>query len=199
MSSPILRLGKCNSGGSGVEFTILLPLVLFMLLGFIDACRFLWTVNRAEKATHMGVRYAVTTDMVASGLANYVFTQDGIAQGDPVPTGTFEGVSCDSTTCTNKGVGPPPGYSATAFNNLVARMQAFMPEIQPANVIVEYDNSGIGYAGDPNAPDVAALVTVRLTGLNFQPLTIYAFGGSIPMPSFGSALTMEDGSGTVAN
>lgn len=74
-----------------------------------------------------------------------------------------------------------------------------MPEIQPSNVIVEYDNSGIGYAGDPNAPDVATLVTVRLTGLNFQPITFYAFGGTIAMPSFRSALTMEDGEGTVAN
>lgn len=193
------QLAGSKSGATGFEFTLLLPLLLFILLGFIDAARFIWSVNRAEKATHMGVRYAVTTDMVASGLGNYVFTQSGLSQGDPVPTSAFVGVTCDSTSCTNKGAGPAPGYSATAFNNIVARMRAFMPEIQPANVIVEYDNSGIGYAGDPNAPDVAALVTVRLTGLNFQPLTIYAFGGSIPMPSFASALTMEDGNGTVAN
>lgn len=199
MTSSLRRLLRSRSGNTGFEFTLMLPLLMLLLLGFLDAARFMWSVNRAEKATHMGVRYAITTDMVASGLAGYAFTESGLAQGASVSTDDFVGVTCDSTSCTNKGAGPAPGYSAAAFNNIVARMQAFMPEIQPANVIVEYDNSGIGYAGDPNAPDVAALVTVRLAGLNFQPITFYAFGGSIAMPSFRSALTMEDGSGTVAN
>lgn len=199
MTGRIHRLLKSRSGNTGFEFALLLPLLMLLLLGFLDAARFIWSVNRAEKATHMGVRYAITTDMVASGLASYAFTQNGLAQGAAIPTSAFVGVTCTSTGCTNKGAGPAPGYSAAAFNNIVARTRAFMPEIQPANVIVEYDNSGIGYAGDPNAPDVAALVTVRLTGLTFQPITFYAFGGSLPMPSFRAALTMEDGSGTAAN
>jgi Flp pilus assembly protein TadG len=199
MTSSLRRLLRSRSGNTGFEFTLMLPLLMLLLLGFLDAARFMWSVNRAEKATHMGVRYAITTDLVAPGLGAYAFTESGLAQGASISTDDFEGVTCDATSCTNKGAGPVPGYSATAFNNIVARMRAFMPEIQPANVIVEYDNSGIGYAGDPNAPDVAALVTVRLTGLNFQPITFYAFGGSVAMPSFRSALTMEDGSGTVAN
>lgn len=199
MTGRMHRLKASRSGNTGFEFALLLPLLMLLLLGFLDAARFMWSVNRAEKATHMGVRYAITTDMVASGLAGYAFTQDGLAQGAAIPTSAFVGVTCTSTSCTNKGAGPVPGHSAAAFNNIVSRMQAFMPEIQPANVIVEYDNSGIGYAGDPNAPDVAALVTVRLTGLNFQPITFFAFGGTIAMPSFRSALTMEDGAGTVAN
>jgi Flp pilus assembly protein TadG len=192
-------LAPSKSGNTGVEFSLLLPLIILLLLGFLDAARFMWTVNRAEKATHMGVRYAITTDMVAADLGSYVFTQSGLNQGDSIPASAFEGVTCDSTGCTNKGVGPAPGYSATAFNNIVARMRLFMPEIRPENVIVEYDNSGIGYAGDPNAPDVSALVTVRLSGMNFNAITVYAFGGTVPLPSFRSALTLEDGSGTVAN
>ena len=199
MTGAFRRLLSSRSGNTGFEFALMLPLLMLLLLGFLDAARFMWSVNRAEKATHMGVRYAITTDMVASGLASYAFTQDGLAQGASIPTSVFVGVTCDSTSCTNKGAGPVPGYSASAFNNIVARMRAFMPEIQPGNVIVEYDNSGLGYAGDPNAPDVASLVTVRLTGLNFQPITFFAFGGTLPMPSFRSALTMEDGSGTTAN
>ena len=193
------RLVACTKAQTGVEFTLVLPLLLFFLLGFIDAGRAMWTINRAEKATQMGVRYAITTDMVAAGLGSYVFTQSGLAQGDSIPTSAFVGVTCDSTTCTNKGAGPPPGYSATAFNNLVARMRFFYPEITPANVIIEYDNSGIGYAGDPNAPDVAALVTVRLVNVTFQPFSTYAFAGPLTLPEFRSALTMEDGTGTVAN
>lgn len=193
------RLARCTSGNTGFEFTLLLPLLMFLIFGTVDAGRFMWTVNRAEKATQMGVRYAITTDMVADGLSSYVFTQSGLAQGDPIPTSAFVGVTCNSIGCTNKGAGPIPGHSATAFNNLVNRMRLFMPEIRPQNVVVEYDNSGIGYAGDPNAPDVAALVTVRLTGMNFNPITTYAFFGPVPLPSFHAALTMEDGQGTFAN
>lgn len=187
------------AGATAVEFALLLPILLFFLLGTIDVGRFFWTINRAEKATQMGARYAIATDMVAADLATYVFTQSGLAQGDAIPSSAFGGVVCNSTTCTNKGAGPPPGHSTTAFNNILTRMRAFMPEIAPANLIIEYDHSGIGYAGDPNAPDIAALTTVRLTGMTFQPFSTYAFSGPIELPSFHTALTMEDGSGTVAN
>lgn len=199
MRRPFQRLWRCTGAHTGIEFTLVLPLLLFLILGFIDAGRLIWTINRAEKATQMGVRYAITTDMVASGVGSYVFTQSGLAQGDSVPISAFGGVTCNSTTCTNKGAGPPPGYSATAFNNLLQRMRFFYPEIAPANLVIEYDNSGLGYAGDPNGPDVAALVTVRLVNINFQPLSTYAFAPPFALPEFRSALTMEDGTGTVAN
>lgn len=199
MSRHLLQLAKSSGGSTGFEFTLLLPLLLLLLLGFIDVGRFIWTVNRAEKATQMGVRFAVTTDMVAAGLGSYTFTESGVAQGGTIPTSAFVGVTCNSTTCTNKGAGPVPGHSAAAFNNIVTRMRFFMREITPANVVIDYDNSGLGYAGDPNAPDVAALTTVRLTGVTFRPYSTYAFFGPIQLPAFQSALTMEDGTGTVAN
>jgi hypothetical protein len=199
MKRPFQRLAKCTMAQTGIEFTLVLPLLLFLLLGFIDAGRLIWTINRAEKATQMGVRYAITTDMVASGVGDYLFTQSGLAQGASIPTSAFAGVICNSTTCTNKGAGPPPGYSATAFNNILERMRFFYPEIAPANLVIEYDNSGLGYAGDPNGPDVAALATVRLVNINFQPFSTYAFAPPFQLPEFRSALTMEDGTGTVAN
>ncbi len=195
----MVRLIGCKVGATAAEFAMVLPIVMFMLVGVIDVGRFLWTINRAQKATQMGARYAVTTDMVAPGLSDYVFTQAGLPQGASIPDTAFGGVTCNSTTCTNKGAGPPPGYSATAFNNILQRTRAFMGEVQAQNLIVEYDHSGIGYAGDPNAPDVAALTTVRLTGLTFQPFSTAAFAGPITLPGFRAALTMEDGSGTVSN
>lgn len=194
-----MRMIWCRVGATAAEFAMILPIVLFMLLGVIDVGRLLWTINRAQKATQMGVRYAVATDMVAPGLSDYVFTQSGLPQGASIPATAFGGVTCDSTTCTNKGAGPAPGYSATAFNNILQRTRAFMPEVGAQNLIVEYDHSGIGYAGDPNAPDVAALTTVRLTGMAFQPISTYAFAGPFQLPGFRAALTMEDGSGTTSN
>ena len=91
------------------------------------------------------------------------------------------------------------GYNGAAFTNIVDRMQAMYAPITPANVQVEYRNVGIGFAGNPSGPDVSALVTVRLAGLQFQPVTCFVFACSITMPDFSSALTLEDASGSVSN
>ena len=50
-----------RSGSSAAEFGIVLPLLLMFLFGIIDAGRFMWTYNHAEKATQMGARMAVVT------------------------------------------------------------------------------------------------------------------------------------------
>ena len=188
-------------GASAAEFAMVLPLLLIFLLGMIDAGRFMWESNRAEKATQMGARYAVVTEMVPNGLEGYSFAlSDGILAGDPVPIANFDRAVCNTTTCTCTGSAcGSVGYDATAFDAIVARMAAMYPPITDSNVEVEYRNVGLGYAGDPNGPDVAPLVTVRLTGLSFQPITFVLFGGDISMPDFRAALTLEDGAGTVSN
>jgi hypothetical protein len=73
------------------------------------------------------------------------------------------------------------------------------PQIAPANVQVAYKNVGLGFAGDPNGPDVAPLITVRLTGLDFHPITCLMLACTIEMPDFRAALTAEDLSGTISN
>jgi hypothetical protein len=77
-------------------------------------------------------------------------------------------------------------------------MATMYPSITAANVEVEYKNVGLGYSGDPNGPDVAPLVTVRLTGLTFQPITSLLLA-SFTMPDFATSLTGEDLSGTASN
>jgi hypothetical protein len=190
-----------DRGASAAEFALVLPILIMFLLGLIDAGRFMWEYNRAEKATQMGARYAVVTNMVPSGLVNYSFAvTDGIMAGTPVPTANFDRAVCntnDCNTCTGSVCGSI-GYDAAAFDAIVARMKLMYPLLDDTKVTVEYRNIGLGYSGDPNGPDVAPLVTVRLTGLTFHPLTMI-FGGTISMPASDAALTLEDGSGVVAN
>lgn len=201
--SCIRLLLRDRNAASAAEFALVLPLFLLFLLGIIDAGRYMWEFNRAEKATQMGTRYAVVTETVlGDGFENYSFAlNDGILAGDPVPTANFTSATCDTSTCTCTGGGVcgAIGYDAVAFDAIVARMAAFYGPITDQNVTVEYRNVGLGYAGDPNGPDVAPLVTVQLRGLVFQPITTMLFGGAISMPSFAAGLTLEDGSGSVSN
>jgi hypothetical protein len=72
-------------------------------------------------------------------------------------------------------------------------------EIQGSNVTIEYSSSGLGYAGNPNGPDLAPIVTVRLSGMTFTPLACELVGCSFTMPAFVSSLTFEDGVGAESN
>jgi hypothetical protein len=180
---------------SAAEFAMVLPLLLLFIFGMIDVGRLMWTWNRAEKATQMGARFAIVTDMVPATLATQNFAlSNGIPGGSPVPTSAFSTTTCDNAGCTNGW-----GYDGAAFNAIVARMRLMMPTITAANVVIDYENVGLGYAGDPNGPDVAPLVTVRLRNMTFRPLSLFIFNGNFNLPDFRTALTLEDGAGTVSN
>jgi Flp pilus assembly protein TadG len=192
MKNPIASLVRNDAAASSAEFAMVLPVFLLFLLGIIDIGRYMWTLNQAEKATQMGVRYAVVSDPVAT-VMNTDFVDFGIAGGDPVPIATFDKAVCDnSSTCTVTGAASGvSGRNATAFTDIVTWMHTFDPAVLASNVHVTYQNVGLGYSGDPTGPDVAALTTVELRDLTFQPLIL--FGLSVPMPTVRASLTFEDG------
>ena len=196
------RLYRHRGAASAAEFALVLPLLLIFLFGIIDAGRFMWEYNRAEKATQMGARFAVVADPAATGLSTYSFSLNGgITQGTAVPTSSFDYAVCTDTNC-DPCVGSfcgNIGYSNTAFRNIVDRMKLMYPPIDYDNVEVEYRNVGLGFAGNPDGPDVSALVTVRLTNLTFQPITCLVFLCTISMPDFSAGLTLEDATGSVSN
>lgn len=205
MSGPsFLSRFVSDQQGAAAEFAMVLPVALLFLVGMLDAGRFLWQVNQGEKATQMGARFAVVTDPVAPELttASYVDVTVGgvtLTQGDRIPAAALGLVACDqsSCTCTTSPCPDPLTKDDTAFTNLLDRIQAIMPVVEPENLIVEYRGSGLGYAGDPNGMEIAPLVTIRLTGLGFSPFIL--FGGSVSLPDFSYTLTMEDGNGDGSN
>ena len=213
MTKTVFRLIRDRRGASAAEFALVLPLLIIFLFGIIDVGRLMWTWNKAEKATQMGVRYAVATEMVPNGLAVYSFVVSGsLSQGDPIPESSFGGASClisgGAVSCSCKTGATCPGTlvsnsatALTAFNNVVNRMQKFMPQITSSAVQIDYDYSGLGYAGDPNGSDVSPLVrvSIRPNTLTFRPILFSLFNGTIPLPSFSAALTIEDGQGSQSN
>ncbi|MCM3417813.1 TadE/TadG family type IV pilus assembly protein [Sphingopyxis alaskensis] len=206
MNGLLARFARSTGAGPAAEFALVLPLILIFLLGIIDVGRFAWEVNRAEKATQTGARWAAATNMIANGLAGYSFATgvDRIPAGTPVPASAFPGISCASNgttaTCTCLGTcNFPTTADNAAFATLIDRMNDIKPDIAPANVIVEYRNSGLGFSGDPNGPNVAPIISVQLRDLDFVPLTLMLFSGTIDLPDFSYSLTMEDGDGPWSN
>lgn len=210
----IRALLRSTHGGTAAEFGLLTPLLLSFMIGTIDVGRFLWTCNRAEKATQRGVRYAVTNDIVPSGLATYDFAVSGsVPQGDPVTTTQFNYAHCTDTaakvvTCTCDPNPCPGGIDATkasaAFENIFQQMNYIYPQLTRDRVEIDYDNvnptnatSGLGYAGDPNGIQVSPLVTVKLKGMTFTPMLFRFFGSaSVTLPAYSASLTLEDGTST---
>ena len=186
---------------SATEFAIVLPLLLIVLFGTVDVGRYAWSLAMSEKATQTGARFAVTTDMVASGLYSYSFaTAGGVPQGTTVDATKFPGVTCDNAGCTCLGTCTfPTTADNAAFGRLVARMAEINPDITASKVVVTYAWSGLGFAGDPNGPDVAPLTTVSLRNMQFTPFTAFVWGGAVNLPQFAYTLSMEDGSGTASN
>lgn len=202
----LARLIRDESGSSAAEFALVLPIFLIFLLGLIDVGRYSWAVNQAEKATQIGARWAVVTDLIPTGLINYSFATNGVTpQGTPVNDTAFPGVHCASTggavTCTCNASCPfdpaPDADGQTAFNSIVARMRSVYPRLSADDVEVDYLNSGLGFSGDPNGPDVAPFVRISLHNQRY-PLFMM-LGNDVSLPSFAYALTMEDGAGTYAN
>lgn len=199
-------------GASAAEFALILPVALLLLFGIVDVGMYAWTLNEYEKATQMGVRYAVVTEAVSEGLAsNSSFTfvgeeacDDGSGSlttclaGDRISASGMGTIVCTSSACTCTGGLCPTNSTTrdgTAFNNLLARMRRFQPVIPDTAVSVEYRGSGLGYAGDPRKPEIAPLVTVRVNDVGYTPIVLSPFGGTVPLPDFSYSLTLEDGEG----
>lgn len=202
-----------QSGGPAAEFALVLPLAIIFLFGIIDVGRLMWTWNKAEKATQMGVRAAVVTEVVPEGLIaeNYVGKVVGgvtLTQGDVIPAAALGNIECvasgSGASCTCKTTPCPASltpFDGPAFTFIASRVTAMLPEAGAANVVVNYQGSGVGFAGDPasGSPEIAPFVSVGLKDVTFKPILLQLFGGTITLPDFRASLTLEDGTGSTSN
>lgn len=200
----IRRLRLDRSGASAAEFALVLPLLVLLLLGILDVGRLLWDVNRAEKATQVGARVAIVTDVLDDAMADesYVGQTIGsvtLTQGDIIPAEALGELECTDAGCTCiSGSCPATGtFDTTSFDRIVTRMQFMKPDIQPADVTITYRGSGLGFAGDPNGMEIAPLVTVELDS-EFSPLVLFG-ATDVQLPTFRSTLTAEDSAGVQSN
>jgi len=201
-----------RTAASAAEFALVLPLLLLFIFGIIDAGRLMWAYNQAEKATQMGARMAVVATPISPGVASSYVGVDGLTQGDLISAsefgvirctgsgsgaGTTASCSCATNPCPTLGTANP-----VPFRAIVERMKLFLPQVTASNVVVEYTSSGLGYAGNPNGPDISPLVTVKIgtpaTAVQFTPITSLLLA-SVNMPNFTTTLTAEDLVGSQSN
>ena len=71
-------------------------------------------------------------------------------------------------------------------------MCQIFPRITPQNVIVEYTQTGLGFAGRPGGP--LPSITIRLTGLDFNFVVLDSLIGltAIPMTGLSASAPAED-------
>ncbi|MGR4863827.1 TadE/TadG family type IV pilus assembly protein [Caulobacter sp. LARHSG274] len=188
----LTRLARDEGGSTAAEFGLICLVFISMILGVIDMGRLAWRINAAKAATREAARYAVVNPMISTYMANYNGLSQNIPGGQVVPNMAFR-CSGASSSCTQiVGSGGNPGFNATVFNAMLAKMQGLDPEIQAANVVVTYRHVGLGVVGDPYGPDMEPLVTVSLTGVTFQSAALQIFGvAPFTLPDMASTLSGE--------
>ena len=153
--------------------------MVVLTVAVIEASLALWQWNTAEKATELGVRYAVQSNPVAGGFSadpDVGWKADSDPKFDPGdPLNVIElppfTVTCTNTSCACSGC--PGGFStahdSVAFDAIVRRMDGVFrgSDLGPENVTIDYSHVGVGFAGRPG-PDIVPAVTVRLTGVTFN-------------------------------
>jgi Flp pilus assembly protein TadG len=189
------------NGAVAVEFGLIGGLFMTILLGLMEFGTAYWQWNQAAKALQLGVRLAAVSDPVSSDLATLTGISSTVEEGDPMPY--FQRIcSGKDSQCSNGGT-----YSADAMRTIVygrgnatcptavqrypAMCQIF-PRITPQNVIVEYTQTGLGFAGRPGGP--LPSITIRLTGIDFDFVVLDTLLGlqRIPMSDLSATATAED-------
>lgn len=187
----LAKIVRNNKGGTAVEFALVVGLFLALLFGIMDFGRLLFEWNKAAKATEVGVRMAVVSDMVAIDLQNY----DGLVitggNGLPVPVSAINGGQ--PVICKFGGDCNGYGFDQASFDRILTRMRGIYPKIQAENLVVEYHHIGFGFSGNPYGSDISPNVTVRLENMQFN----FLFPGlqtltSLIMPELKATLTGED-------
>lgn len=209
----LTRRARDQAGTTAVEMALLLFAVLAITVGVFDVGLATWNWFTTQKATQRAVRFAVESDAVASKFREFrAVTTLGVQAPTPldlnlVPAFTVRCLSDGSTvscscltggsTCT---VGGGGGFDFAdqvdpgAFTDILNHMQRMQPRIQSENLVVDYTNVGLGFAGRPEL-ELIPQVAISLRNMSYEFFALDAFipiNGIIPMGSFDSTMTAED-------
>lgn len=205
MSRPVFL--RHEGGAAAVEFGLIGSSFVLLIVAVMDFGSALWQWNQASKAVQLGVRLAAVSSPVSSDLKTLDGTSSGAEPGDPMPY--FRRVCSGSglpPSCSDGGV-----YDAAAMRTIVygrgnsscpttpqnfPPMCTLFPRIRPENIVIEYVQSGLGFAGRPGGP--VPTINLRLTGLDYDFMILNKLLGlkPIPMNGLSATATAEDLAGS---
>lgn len=143
-----------ESGISLTEALISLPIVMLAFAAFVEFGYAMFQWNQTVKALQYGARLAAVSDPVATGF-NPVTVAAGGTGGAAIPAGA-------SYTCNFEA--NASSCNEAALNRIVngtagrPGMNDLNWRIEPENVVVTYEMTGLGYYGRPGG----AVATIRL-------------------------------------
>ncbi|MFB9269909.1 TadE/TadG family type IV pilus assembly protein [Bradyrhizobium erythrophlei] len=197
----IQRACSETDGGVLVETTVMMTILFVFILGSVDFLMAMYQWNAATKAVEIGARIAAVSDPVSSDVSSITGLGSGLNPGDPMPAFTR---TCNGATSTCTG----GTFSQAALNTIVygrgsaacgdstsvytTGMCDIFSRILPANVVITYTQSGLGYVARPGGP--VPTITVSVQNLPFQ---FYFLGGFMGMantqiPGLTTSITGED-------
>jgi TadE-like protein len=207
-----MNVVRDQAGAVLVEVTIVMTIMLVFLLGSIEFLFVFYQWNAAAKAVQMGARIAAVSDPVAGGMNGLSTAVVGslVLPGDAMPSFV---ITCDGSTercsCSSDGICPGDVvYNSAAMSTIVfgrgsssctdatsfynTGMCDVFSKITPANVVIIYAQTGLGFAGRPGGP--VPTITISLKNLPLQFFFLSALMGfnDLRIPPLTTSMTAED-------
>lgn len=187
-----------RAGAVMAEFALSGIFIIMVLMSIVELTSALWVWNSAAKAVQMGARLAAVSAPVSSDLTTMTGLEGGATPGSAMPY--FVRVCNGATASCSGGT-----YSASAMNWIVRGSDGvcgstagvrgicdLYPRIQPQNIVITYEQTGMGFAGRPGGP--VPSITVRVQNLQFSTPVLGIFSGlvNLTMPPFQTTVSGED-------
>lgn len=155
--SGIRRFVTDREGGAAVQFAILLPTLLILIVVLLELVFMSVVYLQIGEAARRGSRLATIVDPIAN--------LEDLQEGAPIECRRNDG----TITCTNASV-----VDANSFEEIYQDMVGILPTLERNNIRVVYRHGGIG---DPDALNgVIPVITVRITSYEHR----FALAALIP-------------------
>ncbi len=180
------------------EALITLPMVMLAFSAFVEFGYAMSQWNQTVKALQLGARLAAVSEPLTSDFADVFPTDaaDPLNNGDATPNNATISSTCGPAlaNCSDEltrivmgsdGVCGVAGDTNPGICDLNWR-------IQPANLVVTYQRSGLGYWGRPNGPVLTMRLEVRDVTFDLPFLGALLGLDQIEVPAHPVTLTTED-------
>jgi TadE-like protein len=189
-----------------VEYTIVFPIFILLILGTVDVSYMLFEWALASKAAYVGARTAAVSNPVAQNITSpNNYTADQVQKSGQLcfytsapdtplaPNGNCPSLGCVCTPAISDGTCAdisaiytcPPGWSEKAFTNtngtgIFDRMITIFPRLTRQNVQISYQTNNLGFVGQTDLegrPGLSMNVTVSIRCMTHQFFFINALMG----------------------